>query len=39
MNRIISTSDNEMKIPGVALATTIKVHAGSGCAKKVGSMS
>lgn len=29
MNRIISTSEDEMKIPGSALATTIKVHAGS----------
>ena len=30
MNRIISTSDNDVKIPGAALATTKKLHAGSG---------
>ena len=30
MNRIIFTSKNEMKIPGVAHASTIKAHAESG---------
>ena len=30
MNRIISKSENEMKIPGAALASTIKVLAGLG---------
>ena len=33
MNRIISTSEDEMKIPGSAHASKIKAHAVSGSAR------